>query len=242
MSGLLQVGSQSYAERYAYLSGVGLLVALAWSLPRTLARAGRPPAWRPSALALLIASGAALSLRQSRLWHDTGTLLAHAVESDPDNAPSAPSGRSTPYRRLDFDTAIHDLLFLVPRLPSPAMPRFNLALALEARGDFEARAPPPGACGRPEPRGRPSTGELLAQWSARRAAAARDVEIYGSRVRLDPADLEARRELGAALFELGRHEEAARQFRAALELAPGQPDIAALLERAERHRRNPEEV
>lgn len=239
VSGILQVGSQSYAERYAYLSIVGLLVALAWSLPRCVP-AGAPGRLVAVGLALLIVSYAAMSVRQSRVWRTTGTLLTHTLESDPGNVAVRALRAAHSYRIRDFDAAIHDLLLMIPLMPSPAIPRFNLALALEARGDLEtalyhlerAVALNPGDA---------EYRRLLAQWSVLRAAAARDVESYGSRVRLNPTDLEARRELGGALFELGRHEEAARQFRAALELAPGQPEISALLERADRHRRNPEE-
>jgi tetratricopeptide (TPR) repeat protein len=239
VSGLLQVGSQSYAERYAYLSIVGLLVALAWSLPERIP-AGGPGRLLTVCLALLVATGAAMSLRQSRHWRTTGTLLTHAVGSDPDNTVVRALRSADSFRRRDFDAAIHDLLFMIPRVASPAIPRFNLALALEARGDLEAALHHLERAAALNP-GEAEYRRLLAQWSALRAAAVRDVEVYGSRVRLDPADLEARRELGGALFELGRHEEAARQFRAALGLAPGQPEIAALLERADRHRRNVEE-
>ncbi len=238
VSGLVQAGDQSYAERYAYLSIIGLLIMAAWSLPRTSTVSRKLLA--ASGMALLVAGLATLSIQQSRVWRTTGTLTEHALQSDPDNFIVRAIRSAYFYRTRDFDAAIHELLLTIPRVPALGSPRYNLALTLEARGDFEAALYHLQRAVSLNP-GESEYRQRLAEWSARQAAATGDVDSYGERIRLNSADLEAHRELGAALFELGRYEEAAREFQTALALAPGQQEIAALLDRAIRHRPNAEE-
>ena len=75
MIGLVQVGRQALADRYAYLALIGPALAVVWSAPDRWAR-------RPSALA---AAGAALcamlavSSLQLRYWRDSVTLYRRAV-------------------------------------------------------------------------------------------------------------------------------------------------------------------
>jgi tetratricopeptide (TPR) repeat protein len=237
--GLLQAGDQAYAERYAYLSIVGVLVAAVWSLP-----SGVPGgAWRlgaGTALALLVVLLATLSHRQSLVWRDTATLTAHALERYPSSVIVRAIRGKYFFGKRDYDGAIHELLLILHRLPELASARYNLALVLEARGDFEAAIHHLERAAALAP-GEEVYRRLLGEWTTRRAAAAADAATYAYRVQRDPGDLEARRELGAALFELGRFEEAVREFRAALGLAPGQADIAKLLDRAARYQPNGEE-
>jgi len=76
--GLVQVGSQSMADRYSYVSIIGLFVAVIWTVRIPQA------AQAPAAAALLIA----LSLttwREEAIWFDQETLFRHAIKVDPDS-------------------------------------------------------------------------------------------------------------------------------------------------------------
>ena len=79
--GLVQVGSQAYADRYTYLPIVGLLCALVWTnVPR-----------RATTLALGVGFLAALPLfvltrRQVTFWKDTRSLFTYALRVNPRNA------------------------------------------------------------------------------------------------------------------------------------------------------------
>ena len=77
--GLVQVGSQSYADRYTYLPTIGLLVALVWFVGERVAgsRPGRAVAGGVSVLALAGLSVA--TVRQVPVWKDTVTLFGHAL-------------------------------------------------------------------------------------------------------------------------------------------------------------------
>lgn len=83
-SGLLRAGQHGLADRYLYVPGIGLLVALVWPLADLLAARGR---WlRPALLA-----GAALALGgrahgQVAYWADSVSLWTHAAAVTPPSA------------------------------------------------------------------------------------------------------------------------------------------------------------
>jgi tetratricopeptide (TPR) repeat protein len=77
--GLVQVGSQSMADRYTYLPLIGLAIAAAWAVPDLCARLPG----RRIAVPLLAASGLALltitTSLQLRHWRDSEALFRHAL-------------------------------------------------------------------------------------------------------------------------------------------------------------------
>jgi tetratricopeptide (TPR) repeat protein len=81
--GLVQVGSQSLADRYTYVPIVGLFVAVVWGAHRLLACAG-PAIPALLAAAALLALGAT-TWRQLGHWSTHEALFQHALEVDPEN-------------------------------------------------------------------------------------------------------------------------------------------------------------
>ena len=79
MIGLVQVGTQAYADRYTYfpLLGLGLALTLLLAHAATRMRLPRPVAVLGGA-GLLAALGVATS-RQTLVWHDTVALFEHAI-------------------------------------------------------------------------------------------------------------------------------------------------------------------
>ncbi len=80
--GLIQAGPQSMADRYTYLSLVGLFVVI-----NVLARKFLPPSAAPIELlgfaSLLVC--ASLSIAQLKYWKNGVALFQHAIEVQPDN-------------------------------------------------------------------------------------------------------------------------------------------------------------
>jgi tetratricopeptide (TPR) repeat protein len=77
--GLVQVGSQSHADRYTYLPVIGLTVMLVWLVGDLAARsrAGRIAA--TTAVGLALAALSVATARQTALWKDTRTLFTHTL-------------------------------------------------------------------------------------------------------------------------------------------------------------------
>lgn len=83
MIGLVQVGVQSIADRYAYLSFIGLFVAIIWGIAET-ARDHNISAPSLAVPAILIlATLGLLTSRQVGYWHDAVTLWRHSLAVAP---------------------------------------------------------------------------------------------------------------------------------------------------------------
>ena len=83
--GIIQVGLQSMADRYTYLPGIGLTVAVVWGVAHFV----RGRAWlKPVVAVVLLAVLSALSVatwKEQAHWRDTYHLFRHALDSDDDN-------------------------------------------------------------------------------------------------------------------------------------------------------------
>jgi len=80
--GLVQVGQQAMADRYAYLPLVGIGIAAAWGLHALAERHGARVALAPAGLVLAL--GMTLATRaEVRHWRDGVTLFEHALRADP---------------------------------------------------------------------------------------------------------------------------------------------------------------
>jgi tetratricopeptide (TPR) repeat protein len=83
--GLVQVGTQSIADRYMYLPSIGLFMAVAWGLAEMAARSRL---WRTGMTLAATAVGLACLLDtryQLRYWRDSATLFSHALEVTREN-------------------------------------------------------------------------------------------------------------------------------------------------------------
>jgi len=85
--GLVQVGSQAYADRYAYVPTIGLLIMAVWSVPALAdARIGSA-SWRAAvgAVAAIALVFAVATIRQTRWWDSSKAMFEHAIDVWPDN-------------------------------------------------------------------------------------------------------------------------------------------------------------
>ena len=83
--GLVQVGSQSMADRYTYIPSIGFFILIVWGVYDFTRR------WRFHQLGLGVAAAAVLAAcvflteKQLGYWKDSGTLFRHALAVDPNN-------------------------------------------------------------------------------------------------------------------------------------------------------------
>jgi tetratricopeptide (TPR) repeat protein len=84
--GIMQVGVQVVADRYAYIPLIGLFVALTWGLSSLADAAGVSMASRSVAAALVLAALALTTWRQVSVWQGTVNLWSHAVEVTSNNS------------------------------------------------------------------------------------------------------------------------------------------------------------
>jgi tetratricopeptide (TPR) repeat protein len=142
--GVVQVGRQAMADRYAYISLLGLFVMVVWSVAEFM------PRLRLSRTSQLALAAAALSLYagfsyvQIGYWHDSIALFTHALQVTPDNG-VAEDNLGTAYLDLGLlDEALPHFISAVRFMPKLPMPRYNLATVLlrqnrldEAQNEYE---------------------------------------------------------------------------------------------------------
>src|SRR5262249_45293599 len=82
--GLVQVGRQAMADRYAYIPLISIFIAIAWGLGELAARLKQTRA--ASAIACMaLAACMALTWTQVGYWKDSETLFQHDIEVAGDN-------------------------------------------------------------------------------------------------------------------------------------------------------------
>src|SRR5580704_1671611 len=79
MIGIITVGEQTMADRYAYLPFIGLFVAIVWTLDAAASEHRIAVVWRVGVALLGVFILGCLTHRQLGYWHDDETLWRHAL-------------------------------------------------------------------------------------------------------------------------------------------------------------------
>ena len=80
MIGLMQVGRQAMADRYAYLPFLGLFIMLCWGVSDWAQAKHLPTALLPAVSIVVLASLAMVAYRQVGYWSDNVTLWSHTLQ------------------------------------------------------------------------------------------------------------------------------------------------------------------
>ncbi len=84
--GLIQVGDQAMADRYAYIPLIGIFLMLVWGAADWADSAHVSFRWRTAAAVGILAILSFLTWRQIRYWRSDYDLWSHALQVTPDNA------------------------------------------------------------------------------------------------------------------------------------------------------------
>jgi protein O-mannosyl-transferase len=79
MIGIVQVGVQAMADRYAYLPYIGLFVGVVWGLTEIARERKISAVWWAAPAVLVLLTLGMLSRRQLAYWHDSETLWRHTL-------------------------------------------------------------------------------------------------------------------------------------------------------------------
>jgi tetratricopeptide (TPR) repeat protein len=135
--GLVQVGSQSMADRYSYLPLIGIFLGIAFSLRDLVLYRPRlriPVAAAATAWLIVLA---ALTYRQVGYWKNTITLFGHTIESVK-HSYSGYAGRATGWMLMEnYDKAMDDLIMALKISPTNGIARCNRGLLLRKQGQYE---------------------------------------------------------------------------------------------------------
>jgi len=225
--GLVQVGGQSYADRYTYLPAIGLAVALVWGAADLVAASRRA---RPVAIAVavgtLLAFGVATA-RQVARWKDTRTLFTYTLAVTRDNPIAHLCVGDVLLEEGRTQEALTHYAETVRLAPDFADGHDKLGSALGALGRYEEAAAQfrLGLAFA-------DVAEIhhnLAYADEKLGRTDDAIREYQAALARDPDHLLSLVHLGAALAARGRLAESEAHLRHALELAPGNVEVARLL-------------
>jgi Flp pilus assembly protein TadD len=219
--GIVQVGSQSMADRYTYVPLIGIFIVVAWSVPELLVRW---PAVAPSAAALAVGACVVAARVQVSNWHDDLTLWTHALNvASPNPRAHNNLANALAERRQTADAVGHyrEALRLKPDF-SEAHGNLANALAKQGRAEEATREYLEALRLRPsDPFAHNGLGSVLDD----QGRVAEAIVHYQEALRIAPEMAEAHNNLGTAFAKQGRVDDAIREFLEALRLKPGQADF-----------------
>jgi protein O-mannosyl-transferase len=229
--GLIQVGSQAHADRYTYLSQIGLYIAIVWSVVDLLQSFRYRREIFAACAPIIIAMLGWRAWIQTSYWHDTERLWNRtlAVTGENDFAHFALGEYLLKVHRLD--EAITQFQIVLVRHPNDPDANFQMGYALMEKGDGAAainhfertlKAKPEN------PDAETNLGNVLLNGDRVEEA----VEHYRIVVRREPSSVLGHYNLAVGLHRLGRLPEAIAQYREALALDPEYPDAAEFLQQA----------
>jgi protein O-mannosyl-transferase len=236
--GIVQVGSQSMADRYTYLPLVGPIVALVWELHERLPRAAAI-----GLLAAVVAPLAFATAAQAALWRDSKTLFSHTIAVTGPNPTAHHALGLALYREGRVEDAIAEL-----RKALEISDRYADAAA--ALGEASLRAGRNDEAldayrlavrdGVRDPAVRAKFAAALSAEGTRRMRAGDPAGAEAAlreAVEVLPGDAVAHATLGVALARAGKLDEAERELAAAVSLDPANGGYAANLQRIRQMRK-----
>jgi protein O-mannosyl-transferase len=217
--GLVQVGIQGMADRYTYISMIGLFIMVVYGISDIL------KGWRYGRL-VLVASGTLLLLMlmsstmlQVKLWRNSVTLFSHTLHVTVNNYIIQNNLGVTLARQGKDQEAVTHYLNALKINPGYADAHYNLGVLLaRQRKEQEAIAHLAEAL-RIKPnmaKAHNDLGAILYKQGKIQEA----IDHFSEAVHIDAKYAEAQYNLGTALVHQGRNEEALACFRAALRINP----------------------
>ncbi len=235
--GLVQVGWQARADRYTYLTQIGLCIALAWGVAR-LADLWPKQRWvlfASSSLVIVILAG--LASRQASYWHDSESLWGQALACTSNNAMAHYNLGAALEKRERIDDALFHYRQAVDIKPELAEAQNNLGVTLAKRGRFADAI----VHYRAALKARPDYAEAhsnLAAALAKRGLIDEATDHFREAVRIKPDYAQAHYNLGIILARGGKLDEAIDHFQEALKINPDYAGARQMLEAVQAEREN----
>ena len=215
--GLIQVGKQAMADRYAYVPMIGLFIIIAWGVPDLLRR------WPQRKIIFAISSGAVIAglmictVLQVRYWQNGVTLFEHALRVTGMNSRAHYNLGISLTDLGKFKEAIYHFGYAIRIEPEYAGPYGYMGVALARQGKTDEAMVYYHEALRIKPNDE-STHNNLGVAFANKGKFDEAIEHFKEALRIRPDYVYANRNLGGALARLGKMEEAIGYYEKALKI------------------------
>jgi tetratricopeptide (TPR) repeat protein len=217
--GIIQVGSQARADRYTYLSSIGLFLMVVWTVGELC------PSWRHRKGLLGVLMGLVVAIMtvctsvQISYWRNSESLWMHALACTSDNAIAHDNFGSALFQKGRVDEAIAQYQTALQIEPYNAAAHNNLGNALLKKGRVDEAI----AHYQTTLQIKPDNAEAwynLGNALLKKGRVDEAIAPYQAALQIKPDNAEAWYNLGNALIQKGGVDEAIVYFQKALEIKP----------------------
>jgi tetratricopeptide (TPR) repeat protein len=216
VSGLVQIGGQSLADRYTYLPHAGLALLAGWFIGRS---SGNGRRWLVAVLAAVLVLLAGRTRWQTTRWRDSETLFRAALEVDPGNWLALNNLGILMDDMGDTVKAEHYLTRALEQRPLSQEVNHNMGMMYVHRGRGEQALVYLGRALEADPKS-VKNHEAMGAVLARLGRPGEAAEHFREAILLKPKDAALHNNLGVALADLGLFDEAIEYFSRAIALKP----------------------
>jgi Flp pilus assembly protein TadD len=221
--GIVQVGLQAMADRYAYIPLIGLFVMMVWELGEAAEHRRVSPAVQAIVGGFVGVAFAVVTVIAIGYWHDSVTLFGHAREV----IPFANTRIETNLGAALLDSGrmgegIEHFKIAESLAPELFVPHFNIGYALAQAGDNSRALPELQEALRTAKSTEEKTRALNSLAAAYLDLSQNEpaVRMFSGLLELQPNSLAGHAGRGQALFNMNRFAEASEDFVAAAEVKP----------------------
>ena len=217
--GLVQVGSQSMADRYTYLPTIGILIVIVWGIHEL---AGGKQGWKvagTAAGAAGVLACAVMTWRQVGYWKDSETLFRHAIAVTKNNYVALDSLGRALGQKGQVDEGIKYCSEALSLNANDSFAHNGLGAMLMLKRDYDGAALHLQEALRinpNDPLAHANLGVLLAKQGHTDEA----INHLEEAVKLKPYSAEVQNNLGALLVAKNRLDEGISHYRLAIRLKP----------------------
>jgi Flp pilus assembly protein TadD len=217
--GIVQVGLQTYADRYTYIPYIGLFIMLAWGLPQLLSKWPQRKIVLGVSMVIVLTALGIFANRQVSYWNNNFTLFSHAIEVTQNNY-VAYNNLGASYGKLGrWQDEIEACKKAVGINPDYADAHCNLGFAYGNLG----RWPEAIDASKQAIKIKPDYAEAhcnlgVAYYKLGRYQEA--IEEFRQAVKIRPDYADSHYNLGNAYGKLGRHQETIDAFKQAVRIKP----------------------
>lgn len=217
--GIVQVGDQAMADRYAYIPAIGVFISVVWGVHALIRQKGINLVAAATVSGLAIAALASVTWHQTPYWQNSQTLLRHAIAVTKDNHLAHNNLGGEYAQKGEFDKAVPHYFEALRAKPEYWRAQYNLGLAMDRMGRLTDALDHYYKTLQLKPdydEAHNNIGNTLAELD--RWGEARD--HYRKAIQINPRNASIVYELGRLHHQRGERDQAAVHYRKAIALSP----------------------
>ncbi len=221
VSGLIQVGHHSMADRYMYVPLIGVFILMVWGCTQWVEGSQVKKGWGIGACVFLLLGLSINTRLQLAHWQNSVSLFEHAIQSTADNYLAHNNLGTVFLEAGEIDKGMEQLAIALEIKPESPEVLYNLGLALKQKGHLDGAAryfSEALALNRDLAGAHNNLGLIrMAQGDGEKA-----IQHFSKALEMDPQLFEALNNLGTLLLGNGQAEKAISYFTRSLLLKPNQ--------------------